>query len=481
MSKRKAEITFASTCEVHGLLSKGAYGYILDIKHNEENRVLKYFEFTADDEIDYFYRNILRELYFGKFLLRERYLGYSLQEHHGNTIGAIVQKKAICSVNYLFPLPVHEIQRLFLPVMREVARLHRHGIVHRDIKPQNVLLDDTNELYLIDTSLAVRSAGAEEPNVVTLWYRAPEVCAGQPYNSKIDVWSLGIVLLEAYTGKAWTSIRDENLMLPFIQQEAVPGKQWASDAGLQNLLAGMLAYDPENRFSMHDVLHDSFWQMTSISSSSATMSPLPPQTVFNNASLSYLQLQPVRELITLPEDDVKMTTRIQAFDMMFIYAYDVKLKFSVPMTAFFFWDVARDPAYKQPLLAAACMFVACSLEQDQLPTMQNLMEYFCGPRTRTTVQELKEYICHVVSATNCTLFSAHLLQSLITKEDYLWMFATDATIWKNRISLTIQEVDSDGPLKTRLAELKKNEAYKNAFLNQCDDKGIPISHHFLNK
>lgn len=72
---------------------------------------------------------------------------------------------------------------------------HCNRIVHRDIKPQNVLVDNNGTLKLADFGLA-RSFSIPLPTltheVVTLWYRAPEILLGQKlYTPNVDIWSTG--------------------------------------------------------------------------------------------------------------------------------------------------------------------------------------------------------------------------------------------------------------------------------------------------
>jgi cyclin-dependent kinase 2 len=90
---------------------------------------------------------------------------------------------------------------------RGVEYCHGRRVLHRDLKPQNVLVDiTTNFLKLADFGLSRTFGVPLKPythEVVTLWYRAPEILLGQTkYASPIDIWSLGCIMAEMATGQA---------------------------------------------------------------------------------------------------------------------------------------------------------------------------------------------------------------------------------------------------------------------------------------
>lgn len=97
-----------------------------------------------------------------------------------------------------------------------VAFCHTHRVLHRDLKPQNLLINREGKLKLADFGLArafgipVRSYTHE---VVTLWYRAPDVLMGsRTYSTPVDIWSVGCIFAEMATSKpifAGTSESDQ--------------------------------------------------------------------------------------------------------------------------------------------------------------------------------------------------------------------------------------------------------------------------------
>jgi serine/threonine protein phosphatase PrpC len=99
---------------------------------------------------------------------------------------------------------LEEGRNIAIKLARGVAALHRAGIIHRDIKPDNIILEAEGSLKLIDLGV-VRVPGMEDfpPEDVpgTMGYMAPEMLAGEPGNEATDMYALGVTMFRAYAGE----------------------------------------------------------------------------------------------------------------------------------------------------------------------------------------------------------------------------------------------------------------------------------------
>lgn len=98
------------------------------------------------------------------------------------------------------PLRPALVKSYLYQLINGIAFCHSHRVLHRDLKPQNLLIDTTGKLKLADFGLA-RAFGIPVRHytheVVTLWYRAPEILLGaRKYSTPVDIWSIGCIFAE---------------------------------------------------------------------------------------------------------------------------------------------------------------------------------------------------------------------------------------------------------------------------------------------
>jgi len=132
-----------------------------------------------------------------------------------------------------------------------LAHLHARGVVHRDVKPENVLVDARGHAKLLDYDLAARLGeppGSTPPVAGTIAYLSPEQARGAPATPASDVYGLGAVVYRAVTGQApFTGDVDEVLAAHAAVEPPAPSALDPGLAPLDELVARLLAKDQRAR------------------------------------------------------------------------------------------------------------------------------------------------------------------------------------------------------------------------------------------
>jgi serine/threonine protein phosphatase PrpC len=185
-------------------------------------------------------------------------------------------------------LGLEEGRNITVTLARAVAALHRAGIIHRDIKPDNVILEGGGSLKLIDLGV-VRVPGLEEfpPENTpgTPAYMAPEMFAGEPGNEATDIYALGVTMFRAFTGE-----------FPYGNLDAVspPRRNRPKDlsalrpdlpAWLEAALTRAVAVDPARRFD--DMIE--FALVLEAGPARAPTAIRQPRTLYERAPLQFWQ------------------------------------------------------------------------------------------------------------------------------------------------------------------------------------------------
>lgn len=101
-------------------------------------------------------------------------------------------------------IPLIWVQLFSYQLLRGIAYMHRNNFCHRDLKPQNLLIDDKNAILKICDFGSAKEFKKNEKNVAYIcsrYYRAPELIFGSDdYNTKIDIWSIGCIISEMLLG-----------------------------------------------------------------------------------------------------------------------------------------------------------------------------------------------------------------------------------------------------------------------------------------
>eukprot|EP01039_Chlorochromonas_danica_P007969 gene7969-8790_t len=196
-----------------GRIGEGTYGYVYSARHRKSNQLVALKRIILHNEQnDGFPQTSIREISILKSC------------HHRNIVELYdvvvgTKRDAVFLVFEFCQFDLHaliksnknafreaEIKCLIMQLLAAVEYIHRHWIVHRDIKITNLLYTDSGLLKLADFGLARRVSHPPPQDltakVVTLWYRAPEVLLGTTsYSFPVDIWSVGCVLGELLAGQ----------------------------------------------------------------------------------------------------------------------------------------------------------------------------------------------------------------------------------------------------------------------------------------
>jgi Tol biopolymer transport system component len=178
------------------------------------------------------------------------------------------------------PLPTDELIRIARQIADALDKAHKQGLVHRDLKPGNVMLTKAGA-KLLDFGLARSTGLAPDPGSVsrsptmsrpltaegtivgTYQYMAPEVLEGREADARSDIFAFGAMLFEMATGKrAFEGKSQASVIAAILEREPPPIStiQPLAPPGLDRLIKTCLAKDPDQRRqSMHDVLLDLQW------------------------------------------------------------------------------------------------------------------------------------------------------------------------------------------------------------------------------
>ncbi|KAI8096613.1 protein serine/threonine kinase [Halteromyces radiatus] len=189
-------------------LGEGAYGIVYKAQNRETNEVVALKRIRLDNEEEGVPCTAIREI----SLLKE------LKDQNIVRLYDVLHKerKLILVFEYLDSdlkkfldsnggdIDEWTIKQMMYQLLKGIAFCHEHRVLHRDLKPQNLLINKKGELKLGDFGLArafgipVRSYSRD---VVTLWYRAPDVLMGsKQYSTSIDLWSAGCIFAEMASG-----------------------------------------------------------------------------------------------------------------------------------------------------------------------------------------------------------------------------------------------------------------------------------------
>ena len=158
------------------------------------------------------------------------------------------------------PLELEEVASVLEQTAGALQYLHEHGLVHLDVKPQNLIVQEDGLVKLIDFGLAQPAHSPQEliggATFGTASYLSPEQASGEPVDAQTDVYSLGCVIYELITGRAPFDLENgearPDLIRAHLQEEPLPPSQTdptgAIPSWVDPIVLGALAKRPHDRY-----------------------------------------------------------------------------------------------------------------------------------------------------------------------------------------------------------------------------------------
>ncbi|KAK8805586.1 hypothetical protein WA158_002242 [Blastocystis sp. Blastoise] len=274
-------------------LGEGAYGVVFKAINSETNEVVALKKIRLDLEEEGIPSTALREISILKSLEHPNIVRLIEVEHGNGRLYLVfeccdgdLKKWMENELNTKTSIPIEKAKSFAYQLLLGLDYCHSCGVMHRDLKPQNLLLNSDGVLKLADFGLArsfnlpVRELTHE---VITLWYRAPEILLGsKQYSTSIDIWSAGVIIAELIQGEPlYQGDSEIDMLFKIFHSKGLPTEtDWPGVSQLPDfkdqfpswptrtldktitkaeplaldLLNKMLCYDPSKRITARDAL-----------------------------------------------------------------------------------------------------------------------------------------------------------------------------------------------------------------------------------
>lgn len=295
---------FWNSWYVDGVIGEGSYGSVYRIVREEFGQ--KYFsalkiistpknqnelkqvmmEGMTEEEAKEYFKEKAEEIY-GEINLMAKLKGKSsivsyedhqVVERTGNEIGydILIRMELLKGLNdYVVrsDMDVTEVVRMGREICQGLVLCQKHGIMHRDIKPDNIFVSADGEFKLGDFGIAKKMESLEHGFTIrgTYEYMAPEVYHGEKYDARVDIYSLGIVLYMFLNRKKTPFIPTDKAKADHATRQMALKRRFSGEkieapvqagARLSLVILKAVAYEPEDRYQTAEEFYDALMSLT---------------------------------------------------------------------------------------------------------------------------------------------------------------------------------------------------------------------------
>jgi len=226
---------------------------VLSSHLSENNEFIKRFEREARAAAKLNHPNIIQIYAIGE---EEGIHFFSMEYVKGKTLGEIIEEEKKLTYDKAIPIIIQTAEAL--------SEAHKHGIVHRDMKPSNIMVNDNGTVKVTDFGIAYVSQETKLTKsgsiIGTPEYLSPEQCEAKTIDNRSDIYSLGVTIYELLSGKTpYKADTPVSMLMEIVKGNFPPLNEVNPDVPefIQKIVEKMMQTKPEDRFNNANELIES--------------------------------------------------------------------------------------------------------------------------------------------------------------------------------------------------------------------------------